>query len=99
MDYILYGGDEAKLIYIISDFPSRIKERILNDMDLTATLISAKGAYSMNEKNIIMLVVRKQAAPKVEEIVKEEDQSAFMIVSSASEIFGEGYKDIKKSQI
>ena len=99
MDYILYGGDEAKLIYIISDFQSRIKERILNDMDLTATLISAKGAYSMNEKNIIMLVVRKQAAPKVEEIVKEEDQSAFMIVSSASEIFGEGYKDIKKSQI
>lgn len=99
MDYILYGGDEAKLIYIISDSPEKIRQRILNDMDLTATLISAKGAYSMNEKNIIMLVVRKQAAPKVEEIVKEEDQSAFMIVSSASEIFGEGYKDIKKAQI
>ena len=99
MDYILYGGDEAKLIYIISDSPEKIRQRILNDMDLTATLISAKGAYSMNEKNIIMLVVRKQAAPKIEEIVKEEDHLAFMIVSSASEIFGEGYKDIKKSQI
>lgn len=99
MDYILYGGDEAKLIYIISDYPEKIRQRILNDMDLTATLISARGAYSMNEKNIIMLVVRKQAAPKIEEIVKEEDHLAFMIVSSASEIFGEGYKDIKKTQL
>ena len=39
-----------------------------------------------------MCVVQKQMAHKVEEIVKQEDSSAFMIVSSASEIYGEGYK-------
>ena len=36
---------------------------------------------------------------QVEEIVKEEDRNAFMIVSSASEIFGEGYKDIMRERI
>lgn len=99
MDYFLYGGDEAKLIYIISDYPEKMKERIMEELDLTATLIPAKGAYTNNDKEIIMIVVRKQIAPKVEEIVKDEDHNSFMIVSSASEIFGEGYKDIKSEKI
>ena len=39
-----------------------------------------------------MCVVRKQQSFKIENIVKETDDRAFMIISSASEIFGEGYK-------
>ena len=39
-----------------------------------------------------MCVARKQSAHKVEEVVKQEDASAFMIITSATEIFGEGYK-------
>ena len=39
-----------------------------------------------------MCVMRKHIYPKVEKIVKEEDEKAFLIVSSATEIFGEGYK-------
>ena len=46
-----------------------------------------------------MIAVRKQMYPKLEEIVKDEDVSAFMIVSSANEIYGEGYKDITKEKI
>lgn len=41
---------------------------------------------------MILCVVKKHSAPKVEEIVKQEDTAAFMIISSASEIYGEGYK-------
>lgn len=37
-------------------------------------------------------MVKKPMAHKVEEIVKQEDSAAFMIISSASEIYGEGYK-------
>ena len=69
------------------------------DLDLTATIIPAKGAYSNAPKEILMIVTRKQIEPKIEEIVKEEDRNAFMIVSSASEIFGEGYKDIMHDKI
>lgn len=94
MDYVLYGGDEAKLIYIISDHPEQMKQKILKDLDITATVIPARGAYTNAPKELLMIVTRKQMAPKIEEIVKEEDINAFMIVSSASEIFGEGYKDI-----
>ena len=39
-----------------------------------------------------MCVVKVQMSPRVEEIVKQEDAEAFMIVTSATEIYGEGYK-------
>ena len=41
---------------------------------------------------VIMCAMKKNISPKAEEIVKEEDPLAFMIVTSATEIFGEGYK-------
>lgn len=98
-DFIIYGGDEAKLIYIISDEIENIRVRILEELDITATIIPAWGAYSQKEKKVLMVVMRKQMAPLAEEIIKEEDQNAFMIVSSASEIFGEGYKNITEERI
>lgn len=98
-DYILYGGDEAKLIYIISDKTEEIRVRILDELGITATIISARGAYSQKQKDVLMVVMRKQMSPAAEEIIKEEDQNAFMIISSASEIFGEGYKNINEERI
>ena len=92
MDMVLYGRDGAKLIYIISDKAEAITPRILTDLDVGVTYLEGSGAYKNVEKQVIMCVVKKQMAHKVEEIVKQEDASAFMIVSSASEIYGEGYK-------
>ena len=92
LDMVLYGTDEAKLVYIISDCQVRITDRLLEELDIGVTRLSGEGAFSGNKKKIIMCVVHKPLAPKVEEIVKEEDADAFMIVTSATEIFGEGYK-------
>lgn len=92
LDVVLYGRDSAKLIYIISDKYEVITERILLEIDAGVTHIQGTGAYSGNAKNVIMCVVKKQQAPMAEQIVKEEDPMAFMIVTSATEIYGEGYK-------
>lgn len=92
IDVVLYGRDEAKLIYIISDRSDEITERLLKDLDLGVTIVYGKGAYSGTEKKVIMCAVKKQMAPKTEDVVKEEDPQAFMIVTSATEIYGEGYK-------
>lgn len=92
LDMVLYGRDGAKLIYVISDRSEAITARILSELDIGVTHLEGSGAYKNKEKKVIMCVVKKQLAHKVEEIVKEEDTSAFMIISSASEIYGEGYK-------
>lgn len=92
LDTVLYGKDGAKMIYIISDSPDRITDRLLEDLDIGVTSLKGEGAYSGKEKKVLMCVMRKPLAPKAQQIVREEDPEAFMIVSDATEIFGEGYK-------
>ena len=92
MDFVLYGADGAKLIYIISDVPERIVERLLKELDVGATYIQGSGAYSGKDKKVLMCVVKKPVSPRVEEIVREEDADSFMVITSATEVFGEGHK-------
>jgi len=92
LDVVLYGRDEAKLIYIISDKSEDIAKRLLEELDIGVTYMQGSGAYSGRDKKVIMCVMRKPLSPKAEEIVKQEDPLAFMIVTSAMEIYGEGYK-------
>ncbi len=92
LDLVLYGKDEAKLIYIISDKPAQIASQFMQDLNVGVTYLEGTGAYTDKKKKIIMCVVKKRIAPKVEEVVKLIDSNAFMIVTDASEIFGQGYK-------
>ncbi len=99
MDMVLYGKDSAKMLFIISDKCEDVAKRLLQELDSGVTYLDAKGAYTGKEKKVIMCVVKKHIAPKVEKIICEEDPNAFMIVSSATEIYGEGYKNILSEKI
>ncbi len=94
LDIVLYGRDEAKLLYIISDHSGRIADRILKELDIGLTYVHGRGGYSGLDKEVLMVVMHKNLLPGAEEIVKQEDPEAFMIVTSANEIYGEGYKNI-----
>ena len=92
-DLVLYGPDEAKSLLIISDEAKTVARRLMDELDVGVTYLNGIGAYSNSEKLVILCAMRKQLFPKARTIVKEVDPGAFMIVSSANEIFGEGFKD------
>ncbi len=92
LDMILYGRDEAKMIFVISNASDAITARMLKELDTGVTHLSGTGAYKKEDKQVILCVVKKQSAYRVEEIVKQEDSNAFMIITNATEIYGEGYK-------
>ncbi|MGN0824160.1 MAG: YitT family protein [Candidatus Coproplasma sp.] len=94
-DWVLYGGSSAKMVYIITDKDKQesITERLLKEVDTGATLIDAKGAYTREDKVMLMCVVKSFMCPRLRDVVKEEDKNAFMIISSAKEIYGKGYLD------
>lgn len=99
IDMILYGRDEAKIIYIISDKYEAITNRLLNELDAGATFLEGIGAYSGAEKRVVMCVVKKRMAAKALKIIKIEDEASFAIVTTANEVFGEGYKIHGQQQI
>ncbi len=92
LDMVLYGNDEAMLFYVITDCSEAMAKRLMEDLEVGVTYLKGRGAYMDKEKEIIMCATRKTQAPKLEEIVRQVDTEAFLIVTRANEIFGEGYK-------
>lgn len=92
LDSVLYGGDSAKLLYIISNNQEKIAKRILDELEIGITYLKAEGAYTQKDKKVIMCICRKYNYTKIRDIIKEEDTDAFFIVSNANEVFGDGYK-------
>lgn len=100
-DWVLYGGNSAKMVYVISENEKaqRICKRVLTELDTGATFIDAEGAYSGTEKRILLCVVKPFNYPKLRDIAHEEDKHAFIIVSSAKEIYGEGYRNPDDAEV
>ena len=67
----------------------------MRQLDVGVTFLEGEGAYTRKNKKVLMCASRKQVFPKIRAIVTEIDEMAFMIVSSAQEIFGEGFKNYK----
>ncbi|MDE6029514.1 MAG: YitT family protein [Clostridiales bacterium] len=91
---VLYGGNSAMMVYIITtaERAQFICDGLLKELDVGATIIDGKGAYSGGERTIIMCAVKNYVYPRIRDVVKKYDSGAFTIVSSAMEIYGEGYK-------
>ncbi len=99
LDIVLYGTDGARLIYIVSSKSGEIAEKILFELSVGATYIEGTGAFSNKRKAIILCAVRKQILPIAKEIVYSIDPKAFMIVTGANEIFGEGFKEYDSPEL
>ena len=100
-DWVLYGGNSAKTVFIITakENCENVIKRILKEIDTGATIVDAKGAYTQAEKVMIMCVVKPFLYPRLRDVVHEEDKKAFMIVSSAKEIYGEGYQNPEDAEL
>ncbi len=92
MNLVLYGSDEARLFYIISDETKIIADRLMKELDIGVTFLEGRGGYSNKYKDVILCVTPKKLAPQVLEFVSDIDRNAFMFACNANEIYGEGYK-------
>ncbi len=92
MNYVLYGSDEARMVYIISNEPQKTADLLLEKLDLGGTFLNGYGAYTGKEKKVLMCVMRPKQLPAARELAASVDPSAFLIVAGVSAVFGEGFK-------
>lgn len=91
VDGVLYGKMEEKLLIVISEKPEEMGERLMNDCEVGITYLSGQGGYYKEKRRIILCAVKAKLYPRLTDLISEIDPAAFMIVSSAKEIFGEGF--------
>ena len=95
LEFTIKGSSSNKVIYIILNKHSQtLKDFILYDLDRSATYIESRGMYSNDEKEMIFLVVPNKDVPRVHSTIHELDPTAFIVVSDAYDIFGEGFKPL-----
>lgn len=85
------GGMNAKCVEIISDDYQKILEEIDKRLDRGATLIHGEGAYTHNSKKVILCVVSTKQYNELISIIREIDETAFVITTDASDMHGEGF--------
>lgn len=95
MDAMLYGADKGKIIYIVTEFPEAVCRDINNNLGRGVTLLTAKGGYTGKERSMLLCTVRRHEVSYVFDIIENRDRSAFIVVSDAGEIIGEGFKTLK----
>ena len=93
MDAVLYGADKGKMIYIITEYPVEVCREINTVLQRGVTILSAKGGYTGKERSLLLCTVRRYEVSGVYEIVDKYDINAFIVVSDAGEILGEGFKN------
>jgi len=91
MDGVLYGMDNAKVAYIISDKNKEISDMLVNQMDRGVTILHGQGAYTGKEKDVLMCAFKQRQIVPLKALVHELDQDAFLIVCEAHEELGEGF--------
>lgn len=92
LNMVLYGSDEARMVYIISEKDDIIAERLLKELDVGATYLYGNGVYTGKDKKVLMCAMKMRILPQAREIVRFTDSDAFMIVTKATSVFGEGFK-------
>ena len=96
IDVVIIGLTANKACFIISEKWERITERILKEMDRGVTQLKARGGYSMAEKPMVLAVIARNELPRLKDIVREEDDRAFVFVTQAHEALGEGFSEWSK---
>ena len=90
MDRVVYGGNGAKMAYIISEQYEAITAKLL-ELDRGVTLLEGRGGFSGSPKNVILSAFSRAQIVSIKSIVKQADPDAFIIVCDAYEILGEGF--------
>ena len=91
-DAILYGLDKGKIVYAVTDKPKEICKEIAERLERGVTKLSVTGGYTGDDHSMLMCTVRINEVSAVCDIIRDIDGKAFVVVSDAGEIIGEGFK-------
>lgn len=95
IDAILMGSKTSVQVLIFSSRYNEIADYIIHEMDRGVTALKSVGWYTQQDTKVLLIVVRKTQLPELTRAVKEIDKRAFVSVSQASSVYGEGFEEIK----
>ncbi|MGN0753111.1 MAG: YitT family protein [Aristaeellaceae bacterium] len=94
VDMVMLGLSQNKACFVITDAWERVSQRLLTEMERGVTQLSARGAYTGTERPVVLCVLPPQEVSRLKDIVRQEDEKAFMFITEAHEALGEGFSNL-----
>ena len=95
LDLIMLGKDSTVQILIFSDHIHELGDYINKEMGRGVTALKAVGWYTQEDRQVLMVMLRKTELPELVKVVKDLDPKAFVTVVPANNVFGEGFDEMK----
>ena len=95
VDFVLLGGKSTLQVMVFSEKYEQIADYIIYKMDRGVTALKAVGWYTRKDRNVLLILVRKSQLHDLCKAIKELDEKAFVSVSPASSVYGEGFDELK----
>ena len=84
----------SKYFNVVCSDPQPICDFIKNKLHRGATIVEAKGAFTGEDKYIVLTVLNRMEAVKLRNFIKQNSPDAFLLISNTSEIIGKGFHSI-----
>ena len=95
LDAVMLGRQSTVQLLIFSDKYQEIADYIKKRMDRGVTALQATGWFTKQDKQVLLVLLRKRELPEISKVIKSLDHKAFMSVTSAKGVYGEGFEEIK----
>ncbi len=95
IDAVLLGRKSSVQILVFSSRYQEVADFIISRMDRGVTAIYAQGWYSKEDSKVLLIVARKTQLHQITTAIKSIDNKAFVSVSTATSVYGEGFEEIK----
>lgn len=95
VDYVLLGNKSSVQLLVFSKKYKEIADHIIYDVQRGVTALQSVGWYSQQESKVLLIILRKYQMNEVINEIKRIDKDAFVSVSSANSVYGEGFEEIK----
>ncbi len=91
----LEGGGTVRTAIIVTREPEMISSHILDELERGVTVLEGTGAYTGTERPVLYCVISRVEVATLKAIVQEADPHAFMVIGTAHEALGEGFRPLK----
>ncbi len=91
IDEIIENINQCKCFNIVCDDPDPICDYIINTLHRSATVYRAEGAFSHQQKTVIMTTMKRAQAMRLRNYIRRVEPTAFILISNSSEIIGKGF--------
>ena len=91
IDLVQEGPNNSKAFFIMAAEPELLAEGILKEVDRGVTFLQGKGGYTGQDRELLLCVVETSEVTQLKELIYQHDPQAFIIVTDAQEVLGEGF--------